>query len=123
MDGLIINDGVRQFLMEQSGFSQKPVEDKTKETKPVTESKEEIVSEKESHFCPLCEAELSEDFDDEVLLERFSELYDNLTAISEAMENEDKESIDEEVEEEEGEEDEEGPDDEDEEEEDEDEDE
>jgi hypothetical protein len=118
MDGFTINDNVRNFLMERSGFNTKeveaPVEDKKEvvvESKKEKEDEAEEVNEQETHFCPLCENELPEDFDDETLLERFSTLYENLTAITEAMESEEnEETIEEEVEEETEEED--GPDDE-----------
>lgn len=106
MEHINIPEEVYKTLFESLGVADEVVETKDKKgkTKKIVESKveesedetEEVVNEDEdAHFCPVCEGELPEDFDDDVLMERLSAIYEQLEVLNEAMSEDDESDEDE----------------------------
>lgn len=91
MDHVNIPEDVYKALFEGLGIAEENVETKGKKPAKVNESAEQEAEEvneaeeDETHFCPVCEAELPDEFDDDVLMERLSEIYEQLETLNEAI--------------------------------------
>jgi len=92
MDHIDVNDDFRKMLLENCGWERTGIKPTFKkdgeqespvleETKSRKADKEEVVEEKEEHFCPLCEYSIEEAISDEQILDHTSQM---LLALNEA---------------------------------------
>lgn len=89
-DNLNVNEDFVKSIVSQGKWGEQDnvkAEPITEDKKPVKSKKEPIEEEVEKHVCPLCESELDEPLDDEVVLEHMENV---LTMLTEADEDEDE---------------------------------